>query len=190
MSAYTFGSGYLGDVLINTSASVEVLVEGSPPGGFPTSTDRVLDRITEEAEVYVADGEQSRYRYFHAKYAVIDDTAVVTSENWDSDNFSPDANGSRGWSIVVESDGLADYLAEVFREDTDWRTVSSWENASVKSHSQNQSDTGVRTDFSPLRAGGATVEVFLAPDDTVEPVVSLIESADEEVLVQQAYVRG
>ena len=189
VSAYTFGSDYLADVLAESAARVEVLVEGSPPGGFPASTDRVLEEL-DAARRYVADGERSRYTYFHAKYAVADDTVVVTSENWGDRNFAPNATGSRGWGVVLESNSAADYLADVFREDIDWRAVSSWENTSVDAHQQGNSTAEVRTDFEPARADQAKAELFVAPDASVEPIVSLIQSADEEILVQQAYIRG
>jgi phosphatidylserine/phosphatidylglycerophosphate/cardiolipin synthase-like enzyme len=189
VSAYTFGSGYLADVLAETDARVEVLVEGSPPGGFPVSTERVLESL-DTARRYVADGDRSRYTYFHAKYAVADDSAVVTSENWGDRNFAPNATGSRGWGVVIESEEASDYLARVFREDTDWRAVSAWENASVDAYEQDESDAGVRTGFGPERANRTRMELFVAPDAGVEPVVSLIESADDEVLVQQAYIRA
>lgn len=189
LSAYTFGSDHLADVLASSAARVEVLVEGSPPGGFPASTERVLESL-DEARRYVADGEQSRYTYFHAKYAVADDAVVVTSENWGDRNFAPNATGSRGWGVVLETDDAADYLARVFREDVDWRGVSSWENATVDAHEQDDTEAEVRTEFEPVRSGETRFQLFVAPDAGVEPVVSLIESADEEILVQQAYIRG
>jgi len=190
VSAYTFGSEYLADILDGSEARVEVLVEGSPPGGFPASTERALQTLDDTAR-YVADGKQSRYTYFHAKYAVADDTVIVTSENWGDRNFAPNATASRGWGVALESERAAEYLARVFREDVDWRAVSSWENASVEPYEGDESDAEVRTGFEPTRADRRTpFELFVAPDAGVEPVVSLIEGADDEVLVQQAYVRG
>jgi hypothetical protein len=190
VSAFTFGSQHLADVLSETEADVSVLVESTPPGGFGVPTERVLDSLAETADVYVADGERRRYRFLHAKYAVADDSAVVTSENWGDRNFAPDATGSRGWGVVVEGNETADYLARVFREDVGWRAVSSWENASVESHEGDDSDADVRTDFDAVETGTADVELFVTPDEAVEPVVSLIESADDEVLVQQSYIRA
>ncbi|MDZ7687848.1 MAG: phospholipase D-like domain-containing protein [Halobacteriales archaeon] len=190
VGAFTFGSGYLADVLRETEADVSVLVESTPPGGFGVPTERVLDSLAEAADVYVADGEQRRYRFLHAKYAVVDDSAVVTTENWGDRNFAPDATGSRGWGVVLEGEETADYLARVFREDVDWRAVSSWENASVESHEGDESDAEVRTGFDAVETGTAEIELFVTPDEPVEPVVSLIESADDEVLVQQSYVRA
>jgi phosphatidylserine/phosphatidylglycerophosphate/cardiolipin synthase-like enzyme len=188
VSAYTFGSDYLADVLAQTEARVELLVEGSPPGGFPASTEEVLQSL-DGVRRYVADGERSRYTYFHAKYAVADDSAVVTSENWGDRNFAPNATGSRGWGVVIKGEEASNYLAHVFREDTDWRGISSWRNSSVDSHEQDESDTYLNTGFEPTRTNSTAVELFVTPDASVEPVVSLIESADDEVLVQQAYIR-
>lgn len=190
VSAFTFGSDHLAESLRATEAHVEVLVEGSPPGGFPASTERVLDSLASAADVHVADGDRRRYRFLHAKYAVVDDSAVVTSENWGDRNFAPDATGSRGWGVAVESEEAADYLARVFREDVDWRSVSSWENASVESHEEEESDAEVRTNFDAVETGEAEVELFVTPDEPAEPVVSLVESADDEILVQQSYIRA
>lgn len=190
VGAFTFGSEHLADALRETEADVSVLVEGTPPGGFGVPTEHVLDALASAADVYVADGERRRYRFLHAKYAVVDDSAVVTSENWGDRNFARDATGSRGWGVVVEDDESADYLARVFREDVDWRAVSSWENASIESHEGDESDAEVRTGFDAVQTGEAEVELFVTPDESVEPVVSLIESAEDEILVQQSYVRA
>ena len=190
VGAFTFGSEHLADALRETDADVSVLTEGTPPGGFGVPTERVLDSLVSAADVYVADGDRRRYRFLHAKYAVIDDSAVVTSENWGDRNFAPEATGSRGWGVVLEDDASADYLARVFREDVDWRAVSSWENASVESYEGDESDADVRTGFDPVETGTAEVELFVTPDENVEPVVSMIESADDEVLVQQSYIRA
>jgi len=190
VSAFTFGSDHLAESLRATEARVEVLAEGSPPGGFSASTERVLDSLAGKADVYVADGERRRYRFLHAKYAVVDDSAVVTSENWGDRNFAPDATGSRGWGVAVESKEAADYLARVFENDTDWRAVSSWENASVEGHEGDESDAEVRTNFDAVETGEAEVELFVTPDEPIDPVVSLIESADDEILVQQSYTRA
>jgi len=190
VSAFTFGSEYLGERLEETSARVSVLVEGTPPGGFGAPTEQALDGIADAADVYVAEGDKRRYMYFHAKYAVIDDdSSVVTSENWGDRNFGPNASGSRGWGVVVEDGDTADYLTQVFETDVDWRSVSAWENASVDSHKQRDSEAKVETGFDARSFEDAPAEVFVAPDAGVEPVVSLIEGADDEVLVQQSYIR-
>ena len=192
VGAFTFGSEHLSDVLAETSADAEVslLVESTPPGGFESATERVLDSFASVVDVYVRDGDERRYRFLHAKYAVVDDSIVVTSENWEDRNFAPDADGSRGWGVVVEGEEAADYLARVFEEDVDWRAVSSWDDADVESHEDDGSGGGVPTEFDVAETGEAEVELFVTPDTPVEPVVSLIEDADDEVLVQQSYIRA
>lgn len=190
VGAFTFGSDYIADALISSDADVSLLAESVPPGGFERSTERVLDRLADHADVYVTDGDERRYRFLHAKYAVADDSVVVTSENWEDRSFAPDAAGSRGWGVKVDSGAVADHLAGVFEEDVDWRAVSSWENTSVESHEQDESDGEVQTGFDPVETGETEVELFVTPDAPVEPVVSLVETADDEVLVQQSYIRA
>ncbi|MEF8831322.1 MAG: phospholipase D-like domain-containing protein [Halobacteriales archaeon] len=80
---------------------VRVLLEGGPVGGISRRQARLLDRLSRAGvEVQVVAGPRARYVYHHAKYAVVDDRAVVLSENW-----KPAGTGggsSRGWGAVVD----------------------------------------------------------------------------------------
>ncbi len=196
VGAYTFGSEHLGDILVKKAGEgvgVSVLAESTPPGGFERPTENVFDDISDTPglDVFVADGDDSRYRFFHAKYAVIDgERSIITTENWEDRNFAPEAGGSRGWGVVLEDKDTAEYLGNVFEEDVDWRAVSDWDETDIEGYEQDRSENPPRNEHEPREFNGGTAEVFVAPDSAVEPVVSLIEEADEEVLVQQAYIRA
>lgn len=111
---------------------VDILLEGNPLGYTDSLTDmapyyRAL--VGSGADIsFIGVGDTDRYSYDHAKFAVIDgDTVVVTSENWVTKNmngtvrdtaYTTDNNGNRGWGAVIESEGYASYMAEVFGNDS------------------------------------------------------------------------
>ncbi|MDY6774739.1 MAG: phospholipase D-like domain-containing protein [Halobacteria archaeon] len=202
VSGYEFDSEYIARLLTEAEekgVEVEVLVEGSPAGGFEADDSEVLGSMASEGvEVDVVEGERRRYRFVHAKYIVVDsESAVVTSENWVSHSVSPEAAGPRGWGVVVESEGVAGRLEDVFRNDTDegWYSVRNWSESSpsrIEGGSEEESESEYETrgtGFGTQTFEEAEVGVVLSPDSSVEPVVEMIDSADETVYVQQAYIR-
>ncbi|TLZ80829.1 MAG: hypothetical protein E6K05_07555, partial [Methanobacteriota archaeon] len=63
-----------------------------------------------------------RYRFLHAKYAIVDARAAgIGSENFGEAGFPTGARGNRGWSVLVEDEGLATALRRVFEIDFDER---------------------------------------------------------------------
>ncbi|MDY6780387.1 MAG: phospholipase D-like domain-containing protein [Halobacteria archaeon] len=195
MSAYTFDSQAVADALVaaeRRGVEVRVLVEGSPPGGFESDDARVLRGLVKKGvEVHVIDGDRERYRFHHAKYAVVDDEkALVTSENWEDETFSPEASGPRGWGVVVESDGVARYLGKVFEDDLGWSSVKDWENVSLDTHEPDSDDEGRHpTRFRSREFDDARVGVVLSPDTSRRAVVRAIRNATRSLYVQQAYIR-
>ncbi|XGI83076.1 phospholipase D-like domain-containing protein [Halorutilales archaeon Cl-col2-1] len=202
VSGYEFDSEYIARLLTEAEekgVEVEVLVEGSPAGGFESDDSEVLGSLSSDGiEVDVVEGDRKRYRFVHAKYIVVDsERAVVTSENWVSHSVSPEATGPRGWGIVVEDDEVAGTLSRVFRNDTDedWYSVKNWSESSPSriegtvEEGENSEYESPRTDFGTETFDDADVGVVLSPDSSVDPVVEMIDSADETVYVQQAYIR-
>ncbi|MFW5929488.1 MAG: phospholipase D-like domain-containing protein, partial [Halobacteriota archaeon] len=188
LAAFDVGGADVVDSVAASSrrANASVLVEPSPPGGLARETESALDGLDAAgADVYTPDGGQ--YVYHHAKYAVVDrERAVVTTENWD-DGVA--AGGPRGWGVVVDDSEVAGYLADVFEADVSARTTERWRDVGVESHEPAESYLdGPDTEFDPRSYDGGTVGVFVAPDDSVDPVVSLLESADSKAYVQLAYV--
>jgi phosphatidylserine/phosphatidylglycerophosphate/cardiolipin synthase-like enzyme len=130
-SLYTFSNvELLGAVLAARSRGVRVriLLEGSPVGGITQDEWNVLRNATDAIEFhFLVDNTtldiQGRYRFQHAKYAVIDNrTVLVSTENWGRSAFPAwDATGSRGWLVAVAHPPLAAYFTRVFEEDFDAR---------------------------------------------------------------------
>jgi len=189
LAAYTLTSQRVVDELIaahERGTTVRVLVEGGPVGGMSTQQADRLNRLTEAGvDVQVMTGEQARFRYHHPKYAVVDDRAVVLTENW-----KPSGTGgreNRGWGVTVDSPKTADELAAVFTHDATWNDTVSWSKfrstaetteveAATGSYSQNQP---------PMTATADAVTVLTAPDNADEELIQLINSTDDRLLIVQ-----
>lgn len=109
---------------------VDVLLEANPLGmtSLQSCSGHLMALIEAGADVRLIDsGTEPRYAYDHAKFAIVDgDTTVVMSENWTSDNlngstvdniYGSKVQGNRGWGVIVESTGYADFMNGVFEND-------------------------------------------------------------------------
>jgi phosphatidylserine/phosphatidylglycerophosphate/cardiolipin synthase-like enzyme len=190
LAGYTFRSRRATDLLAAAArrgATVRVLVEGGPVGGVGRREARLLEELTERGvAVRVLDGPLARYRYHHPKYAVVDDRALVTSENWGAGGTG--GHGTRGWGVVARNATLADRLAAVFRADAGWRDAIPWRayraNHSVQPASPPANDS-YPTRF-PVRTRSArSVDLVLAPENAERAVGDLLASAEESLLIAQ-----
>ncbi|PSQ19286.1 phospholipase [Halobacteriales archaeon QS_8_69_26] len=168
---------------------VRVLVDSAPVGGMDRRQGEALNALVEVGvDVRVFGGERAPYRFHHAKYAVVDDRALVLTEN-----FKPAGTGgrsSRGWGAVVEGPAVARELAAVFRADTRESTSIPWReyrrNASfVEGDPANGS---YPSRFDPRRVPLDGVRVLVAPDNAERGLVRVLCGAEESILVQQMTV--
>jgi len=197
LAGYTVESERVADHLIEAAArgvDVRVLVEGTPVGGFPARGARVADRLVAAGiSVRVFDGTPRRFRFHHAKYAVVDDSAVVLTENWKRSGTG--GNSSRGWGVVVDDRRVADDLASLFTNDAGGADTLSWTSFRATTsvhgpaHPAPRDQGGILTSgqpyparFSPPPATTADVELLTAPDNAGDRIVARIDAADERVL--------
>lgn len=195
LAGYTFTSRAATEALVGAvdrNLTVRVLVDGGPVGGMSARMARRLDRLAAAgAEVRVLDGPRARYAFHHAKYAVVDDRALVTTENWKPAGTG--GHGSRGWAVVTDQPAVVRGLAETFRADAGWHDAIPWREARA-----NLSTTAGGTPpngsyprrFDPrhLRVEGA--RLLVAPDNAERAVVELVGNATESVRVQQVSIGG
>lgn len=116
-------------LLAESGVKVNVLLEGSPLGDRElVNNERMMMKCLVDSGGTVRlindpnsrdDGDHgSRFTYVHSKYAVIDGkTTIITSENWTESNMG-EGRGNRGWGAVLESEGCASYMREVFFNDS------------------------------------------------------------------------
>jgi phosphatidylserine/phosphatidylglycerophosphate/cardiolipin synthase-like enzyme len=165
-------------------ADVRVLVDGGPVGGITRREARRLDALVEAGvDVRVLDGPRAPYRFHHAKYAVADGRAVVTSENWKPGGTG--GHGNRGWGVRASTPALTARLAGVFRADfaegARWRRFRA--DRTFDRVDPPDADA-YPTAFRPLEAR-ADATLLVAPDNAERGVVALLDGADREIAVQQ-----
>ncbi|EMA50878.1 MULTISPECIES: phospholipase D-like domain-containing protein [Halococcus] len=192
LAGYTFSSERATAALERAAergVEVRVLVDDAPVGGMTTRQAKLLDRLTSAGvAVEVIGGERARYDYHHPKYAVIDDRALVMTENW-----KPSGTGgrsSRGWGAVVRSSETAAELAEIFRADIGWRDTVSWGEfrANETFETEAAANGSYPTSFEPKEIETQGVQLLTAPDNAERVLVDRIDRADESVEIVQASI--
>ncbi|NUB91770.1 phospholipase [Haloterrigena sp. SYSU A121-1] len=193
LAGYTVTSEEVADELVaaaDRGVDVAVLFESSPVGGAPAATESVLETLVDGGvDVRVIGGADSRYRYHHPKYAVVDDRVLVTTENWKPSGVGGES--SRGWGVRLESESLAADLATVFDADFEGRDTTSGaayrRNASFVDDGPvfSAPDPEFPTAHDPSTVPVESAELLLAPDNAERRLNSLLESADDEILVLQ-----
>jgi cardiolipin synthase len=194
LAGYTFTSARATDAIIEArenGAEVRVLLDGSPVGGMTGRQQRQLDRLTEAGvSVRLLSGPHTRYDHHHPKYAVVDDRALVLTEN-----FKPAGTGgmsSRGWGVVLDDRGTAAALAEIHGTDWRWRAATPWEKyrAGRDFAEANPALGEFESRHPPEELSVDSTTVLVAPDNAADGMVDRIDAADDRVLVQQMRIDG
>ena len=171
--------------------SVTVLLEGGPVGGI-SSVERAVAGALNRSGIPIfamatTGAAHAKYRYDHAKYIVIDGRAVLLG----SENFKPGGypaagrQGNRGWGVLLEDPGLAAYFREVYLFDVTGGDIIPLEGTAAELYTPWAPDYAV--EFAPCRAEGARVTPVISPDTSIL-ILGLIESAEESIAIEQAYI--
>ncbi|MDD3856516.1 MAG: phospholipase D-like domain-containing protein [Methanoculleus sp.] len=171
--------------------TVTVLLEGGPVGGVSPEGRAVAGALNRSGIPVLAmtttDAAHAKYRYDHAKYIVIDGrTVLLGSENFKPGGYpAPGLQGNRGWGILLEDPGLAAYFREVFLFDAAGGDIVPLEGTAAELYTPWAPDYTI--EFAPCRAEGARVTPVVSPDTSVL-ILELIESAEESIAIEQAYI--
>ncbi|WP_435335711.1 phospholipase D-like domain-containing protein [Haloarchaeobius sp. TZWWS8] len=191
LAGYTFASHRAADALLaahERGVSVRVLVDADPVGGTTARQVAVLDRLADAGiEVRVLGGEEARYDFHHAKYAVADERALVLTENWKPSGSGGHAN--RGWGVAVRGDTVA-ALEAVFDADWQARDASSWEDhrSSIDPVSGDVATGSYRQTIPPETVPVDDVTVLVAPDNAERSLRTLVAGAETSVSIEQMAV--
>ena len=133
IEGYTFESEALYNVIaarLQAGVTVTILLEGSPAGW--AEYDRavelwIMQQIHDHPNgaVYFLYGDETRYRYQHAKFIVVDDrVALLSTENFNTRGMPSDRKdngtmGHRGFVVAVASPGIVSRLNLIFDRDLD-----------------------------------------------------------------------
>lgn len=191
LAGYTFSDPSVTDALLRAhrrNVSVEVLVEGGPVGGITEPQVEQLDRLREAGiSVSVLGTPRARYRYQHAKYVVVDDRALITSENWKPG--STGGNGSRGWAAEIRDPAVARNLSRIFDADTGFVDSTSWASARPSDPVSDRPAMGsYPSRFSPKISTAESVTVLTAPDNAAAGVTRMLDSASDSIRIQQVSI--
>jgi phosphatidylserine/phosphatidylglycerophosphate/cardiolipin synthase-like enzyme len=194
LGGYTFSSKRVASALVRAhrrGVHVEVLVESGPVGGITTREASVLDRLTAAGiTVHVLGGDRARYAYHHAKYAVVDNNALVMTENWKPSGVGGQSN--RGWGAVVRDSVIADGLAEVFMADTGWRDTMSWREFRQGETFEPPSPAFEEypSKFPPRTVQAKRIQLLVTPDNAGRELVELMDNATRSIRVIQVSIEG
>lgn len=191
VAGYTITSRRVADTLVaaaRRNVTVHVLVERTPVGGMIRREAHLLDRLQRAGiEVTVLGGERARYSFHHAKYAIVDDRVLVTTENWKPAGIG--GNASRGWGVLTRQRAIVDGLTETFRTDTTALDAQSWTAARDELSFHPARDPPANGSY-PARFTPETVSVdrtrlLVAPDNAEPALLGLLRGATESIDVQQ-----
>src|SRR5205807_6859871 len=129
LGVYTFTSGRIAGVLeeaVRRGIRVRVLLDGGPVGGIdPDELNVTRDLAGAGVEVRWLKGGSDvvkRYRFLHAKYAIVDARAAwIGSENFGEAGFPTGAKGNAGGPALAEEEGLGPAPRGVSDIDSDGR---------------------------------------------------------------------
>jgi phosphatidylserine/phosphatidylglycerophosphate/cardiolipin synthase-like enzyme len=195
LAGYSFTSERVTRMLraaANRGVEVRVLLDASPVGGLTRREARLLDDLTEAGvEVRVLGGPRARYAFHHAKYAVVDDRAVVLTENWKPAGVG--GRSSRGWGVVLD-EPTADRLTRVFEADASAPDALRWQDYRTDHEfapaRERGSTRSFPTRFRPRRVPADRVEVLVSPDNAGSRTIDLLRSADDSIRIEQVRIDG
>jgi cardiolipin synthase len=166
-----------------------VLVDGSPVGGMSAESADALDTLAQAGvEVRALDGERARYRYHHAKYAVADDRALVTTENWKPAGVG--GRSSRGWAVITDQQRVVEGLASVFRADMGWVDTVRWESLAPETTEKESATADYPAEFEPQSLPVERTTLLVAPDNAQRETLDMIGSAEESINIKQVRIGG
>ncbi|MFW6434879.1 MAG: phospholipase D-like domain-containing protein [Halovenus sp.] len=191
LAGYTLSSPRVVDALVDATdrnVTVEVLVDGSPVGGMSGEMAAALDELSRsDVEVRVLGGQRARYRFHHAKYAVVDDRALVTTENWKPAGVG--GQSSRGWAVITDQQPIVSGLVDTLQTDAGWVDTVSWQQFEDPTLvDDDRSENSYPSEFSAESLPVEQTELLLAPDNAEGRVLEAIENANESLDIKQVRI--
>lgn len=190
LAGYTLSSPAVVDALVaagNRGVSVAVLVDGSPAGGMSNAAATALTRLHRSGiDLRIINGERARYRFHHAKYAVVDRRALVTTENWNPNGLG--GASSRGWAVITNQQEIVDGLVKTFRADRGWIAATPWSPPNRLHPDPDSPSKQYPTEFEARSFDVERTELLLTPDNAEGRLRELIGNADEQIRLKQVTI--
>lgn len=215
---YTIENAPLGELIAaraRAGISVEILLEGGPPGGISNQQRWIVQQIaTAGGQVYymrATKPEHQRYEYQHGKFWVLDgDTALIGSENITAEAFPDDPKadgtfGRRGVYLVTDAPAVVARLNAIMDADIApgihgdiwaWNPADATLGAPpagfVPSYASGGSFYSIRAPQPLFVEGTFTFQIIQAPEQALrnrDSLLGLVNRAGpgDTVLVEQMY---
>ena len=208
LNAYEFTSSEITECLINAlqrNVSIRLLVEGSPIGGISEKQRFLLNKLHNHgAKIQLLKGDTidhifKRYRFTHAKYAILDqETTILLSGNFAPTGIPKDNTfGNREWGIAIKNENLASWYSSVFNADwnpTQKDTQPFQPNPVFEDQDYFVFDEAYYGYYEPIlnqsktMKANITVQPVLSPDNSLQAIADLISQADTSIYIQQLYI--
>lgn len=192
LAGYTLTSEAVVETLLaahQRGVRVRVLLERSPVGGMTRQQAAALDRLTAAGvEVRLLGGPRSRFSYHHAKYAVVDEQALVLTENWKPAGTG--GQGSRGWGVKSTDPDLAAGLTTLFVRDAGSIDATGWSAfRQGRTFAEASATTGeYPSEIAPESVRVDSIRLLTAPGNAETEMVAEIDNATESVVVLQSSI--
>ncbi len=189
---------------IQAGVLVQIIEEGQPVGGLPAAArgiqsqlaqamrkssakDRLLE-MTSKAQA----GTKRRFRYDHAKYAVIDGKSLlIGSENYSpTGNPQPGAIGNRGWEVLIHDAAISKEYEAIFKSDADTSKGDLLDLTQTAAPARKLSETETPPTSDAASTPPTTLEAdsvykITSPDRMGTGLVALIGSAKARLDIEQ-----
>ncbi|TXT64052.1 MAG: hypothetical protein BAJALOKI1v1_620003 [Promethearchaeota archaeon] len=204
---YQFTSWWLLQELnnsMNRGVQVRLLLENYFPGASVSSggTDEAYEQVyvAEQVDAHengTARWENKGWRFTHSKYFIIDgETVVISTENFKFTGIPKDPSaGNRGWGIAVNNTNIAQQYEKVFN--LDWSESVALNDISLVDGEEHEnkeilegsydSPVGAET-FQNYTIKNAQIQTLVGPDETIDVLVELINSATESICCEVFYL--
>ncbi len=193
LAGYEFTDPSIANALVAATergVDVTVLIDGTPVGGqSPNEVATVEELVTAGIAVRVMEGSRDPYRFHHPKYAIVDDRAIVMTENWK--RAGTGGASSRGWGVTVDGEDVVEDLAAVFEADFAGPAAVEWER--YRHGNDDTSDTeGPTAEFptqiEPQTTTVESVRPIIGPAETERVYLKAIEGASESIAIKQVSI--
>ncbi|MBC7081690.1 MAG: lamin tail domain-containing protein [Thermoplasmatales archaeon] len=206
INLYLFTNPFIADLIEKSGASIKLLLDGNTVGGIPMEERYIAYNLNNSGLVRYMRGNEKegiykRYKYNHAKYAIIDDSKVIiTSANWGKSGIPINSSyGNREWGIIIYDEKIASFLSIVFEYDWNPSMQDSIEfDENSFTHGKPPNDYSISyfipkgdyiPKFNPLVINSSfNYTVILCPDNAEEEIIKLIDSAKNRIFVEQNYI--
>jgi phosphatidylserine/phosphatidylglycerophosphate/cardiolipin synthase-like enzyme len=139
-------------------------------------------------DVRVTAGGYARYRFHHAKYAVVDERALVTSENWKPSGIG--GRSSRGWGVITQQRAIVGGLVETFRADTGWLGAVPWSEHDVSTVEGERANKSYPANFETESFNVSRTALLVAPDNAESRIRTAIQNAEHSLEIKQVQIGG